>query len=179
MTGMWANLYKIAEALRERGLGGGDFQPDNMMYVGGGLKGADLPASYREFIRETLNLSEARNFQMYGMQEIGSALPRCNEGGRYHVPPWVVCLPLDREGDTLLPMDQGEIEARAAFFDLSLDGRWGGVISGDRIEVDFRACACGAGSPSIRDNVTRFKDLAGDDKISCSGTVDAYVRGLG
>ena len=53
------------------------------------------------------------------------------------------------------------------------------MISGDRIEVDFRPCACGAGTPSIRDNVARFKDLVGDDKISCSGTVDAYVRGLG
>ena len=31
----------------------------------------------------------------------------------------------------------GEIEGRAAFFDLSLDGRWGGVISGDKISLDF------------------------------------------
>ena len=178
MTGMWANLYKIAEALRARGLGGADFQDDNMMYVGGGLKGADLPANYREFIRETLNLSEKRNFQMYGMQEIGSALPLCS-AGRYHVPPWVVCLPLDRDGETLQPLGPGEIEGRAAFFDLSLDGRWGGVISGDRIEVTFEPCACGAATPSIRDNVARYKDLVGDDKISCSGTVDAYVRGLG
>jgi hypothetical protein len=178
MSGLWANLYKIASALRDRGFGGSDFHPENMMYVGGGLKGADLPSNYREYVRDTLNLTEERNFQMYGMQEIGSALPRCNEGGRYHVPPWVVCLPLNRDGDALLAMDQGEIEARAAFFDLSLDGRWGGVISGDRIEVDFGPCACGAGTPSIRDNVARYKDLVGDDKISCSGTVDAYVRGL-
>lgn len=179
MSGLWANLYKIAAALRDRGFSGADFHPENMMYVGGGLKGADLPSNYREYVRETLNLTEERNFQMYGMQEIGSALPRCNKGGRYHVPPWVVCLPLNRDGDALLAMDQGEIEARAAFFDLSLEGRWGGVISGDRIEVDFRPCACGAGTPSIKDNVARFKDLVGDDKISCSGTVDAYVRGLG
>jgi hypothetical protein len=113
------------------------------------------------------------------MQEIGTNLPRCNAGGRYHVPPWIACLPLNRDGDALLTMDQGEITARAAFFDLSLDGRWGGVISRDCIEVDFGPCACGAGTPSIRDNVARFKDLVGDDKISCSGTVDAYVTGLG
>lgn len=178
MSGLWANLFKIASALRERGYDGSDFHPENMMYVGGGLKGADLPSNYREFIRETLNLTEERNFQMYGMQEIGSALPRCNAGGRYHVPPWVVCLPLNLDGDSLLQIDQGEVEGRAAFFDLSLDGRWGGVISGDRIEVDFGPCSCGAGAPSIRDNVARLKDLVGDDKISCSGTVDAYVRGL-
>jgi len=42
--------------------------------------------------------------------------------------------------------------------------------------VDFGPCACGVKSPSIRDNVVRYSDLEGDDKISCSGTVDAYVR---
>jgi len=178
MAGLWANLFRIAEAIRKRGFGGKDFHPENMMYIGGGLKGAQLPEDYREFIRDTLNLTPERNFQMYGMQELGSALPRCNVGGRYHVPPWVVCLPLNRDGDALLPIDSGEVEGRAAFFDISLDGRWGGVISGDRIEVDFGPCPCGSASPSIRDNVVRYSDLDGDDKITCSGTVDAYVRGL-
>ena len=72
----------------------------------------------------------------------------------------------------------GEIEGRAAFFDLSLDGRWGGIITGDKISLDFDPCACGAKSPSIRDNIVRYADLEGDDKIGCAGTVDAYVRGL-
>jgi hypothetical protein len=178
VLGLWANLYRIAAAIRERGCSGADFHPENMMYVGGGLKGADLPADYQQFIRDTLNLTDERNFQMYGMQEIGSALPRCNQGRRYHVPPWVVCLPLNRDGDALLAMDRGEVQGRAAFFDLSLDGRWGGVISGDRIEVDFGPCECGAQTPSIRDSVVRYRDLDGDDKIGCAGTVDAYVRGL-
>lgn len=88
-----------------------------------------------------------------------------------------MCLPLDKDGEKLLPMT-GEITGRAAFFDLSLDGRWGGVISGDQIEVDFGPCICGARSPSIRDNIARYKDLEGVDKITCTGTVDAYVRGI-
>jgi hypothetical protein len=178
IVGFWAALYDIAVEARNRGFGARDFHPENTCYIGGGLKGAHLPADYREFIYETFNLKPERNFQMYGMQEIGSAMPRCQKGGRYHIPPWVVCLPLDRDGEQLLPVGKGEVEGRAAFFDLSLDGRWGGVISGDRIQVDFGPCACGARSPSIRDTIVRYKDLEGDDKISCSGTVDAYVRGL-
>jgi hypothetical protein len=178
LIGMWANTYKVAEEIRNRGYGGKDFTGDNTCYLAGGLKGAKLPDDYREYIYETFNLDPARNFQMYGMQEIGTSMPRCREGGRYHIPPWLICLPLNKEGDELLPIGEGEIEGRAAFFDLSLDGRWGGVISGDRIKVDFGPCKCGARTPSIRDDVARYSDLEGDDKISCAGTVDAYVRGL-
>ncbi len=69
-------------------------------------------------------------------------------------------------------------ESILLFFDLSVDGRWGGVITGDRISIDFSPCACGARSPSIRDDITRYADLEGDDKIGCAGTVDAYVRGM-
>lgn len=177
ISGFWAALYGTCVEIRKRGFSGKDFNPDNTCFIGGGLKGAVLPEDYREFVMETLNLRPERNFQMYGMQEIQTSMPRCQKGGRYHIPPWLVCLPLDKDGERLLPME-GVVEGRAAFFDLSLDGRWGGVISGDRIEVDFGPCECGARSPSIRDNIARYKDLEGDDKITCTGTVDAYVRGI-
>ena len=177
ISGFWAALHGAAVEVRKRGYSGKDFHPDNACYIGGGLKGAQLPDDYREFVFDTFNLAPERSYQMYGMQEIQTSMPRCAKGGRYHLPPWLVCLPLNQEGDALLPIGQGEIEARAAFFDLSLEGRWGGVISGDRIHVDFGPCACGAKSPSIRDDIARFKDIAGDDKITCTGTVDAYVRG--
>ena len=178
LTGMWGNLFNLAQEVRNRGYSGDDFHPENAIYVGGGLKRAKLPADFKEFIYETFNLHPRFIFQMYGMQETGSSMPRCQEGGRYHVPPWVVCLPLNKSGDELIPADDGIVEGRAAFFDLSMDGRWGGVISGDHIEVDFSPCACGAGSPSIADNIARYADLEGDDKIGCAGTVDAYVRGM-
>jgi hypothetical protein len=182
LTGLWGNLHKIAVAMRERGYSAKDFHPDNLMYVGGGLKREQLPPDYREYVRETFNVLPGRNFQLYGMQELGSVKVRCQEGGRYHAPPWMVCLPLNKEGDQLLPVapdgSGGEIEGRGAFFDLSIDGRWGGVISGDRIAIDFGPCACGARSPSIRDNIVRYADLEGDDKIGCAGTIEAYVRGM-
>lgn len=175
---MWGPLYQLAEEVRNRGYTGKDFHPENAVYLGGGLKRAKVPENYKEFIYETFNLSPRFTYQMYGMQETQTSMPRCQAGGRYHIPAWMVCLPLDKEGSNLLPIGQEEITGRAAFFDLSVDGRWGGVISGDRIEVDFRPCACGSPSPSIRDNIARYADLEGDDKIACSGTVDAYVRGI-
>jgi hypothetical protein len=183
ITGMWGALHPFAEEVRARGYSAKDFHPENAVYLGGGLKRAKLPSDYREFVYETFNLSPRFIYQMYGMQELGTSMPCCQVGQRYHVPPWLVCLPLDKNGDALMPgvgdkHAAGKIEGRAVFFDLSMDGRWGGVISGDHIEVDYSPCACGNRSPSIRDNVYRYSDLEGDDKIGCAGTVDAYVRGL-
>jgi hypothetical protein len=179
LTGLWGNLYKVAAAIRERGYSGKDFHPENMMYIGGGLKRELLPPDYREYCYETFNVGQGRNFQIYGMQEIGSVLARNHKCGRYHAPPWLVCLPLDKEGDELMPaVGEGRVVGRGAFFDLSMDGRWGGVISGDRIEIDYGRCECGAATPSVTDDIVRYADLEGDDKIGCAGTIDAYVRGL-
>jgi hypothetical protein len=178
VSGLWAGLYNVAKAVREMGYGAKDFNPENSIYSGGGLKRAVLPDDYREFVYETFNIQPERSYQNYSMQELHSGMPRCQTGGRYHVPPWVVPLILDQTGDNLLPVIDGEYEGRAAFFDLSLDGRWGGVISGDKISIEFSPCACGSKGPSIRDNIVRYADLEGDDKIGCAGTVDAYVRGV-
>jgi hypothetical protein len=178
VTGLWEGLYNVAKAVRELGYSAKDFHPENSIYVGGGLKRAKLPDDYREFVYETFNIQPERNYQNYSMQELHSGMPRCRKGGRYHVPPWVVPLLLDKAGDNLLPRPKGEYEGRAAFFDLSIDGRWGGVISGDKVSIDFSPCACGNQGPSIRDSIVRYADLEGDDKIGCAGTVDAYVRGV-
>jgi hypothetical protein len=178
VTGLWLGLYNVAKAVRDMGFSAKDFHPENSIYVGGGLKRAKLPDDYREFVYETFNIQPQRNYQNYSMQELHSGMPRCRKGGRYHLPPWVVPLILDKEGNQLLPIAKAEYEGRAAFFDLSIDGRWGGVISGDRVSIDFSPCACGARGASIRDNIVRYADLEGDDKIGCAGTVDAYVRGV-
>ena len=178
VSGLWSGLYAVAKAVRDMGYSAKDFKPDNSIYVGGGLKRAKLPDDYREFVYETFNIQPERNYQNYSMQEMHTGMPRCQKGGRYHLPAWLVPLVLNKDGTELLPITKGEYEGRAAFFDLSLDGRWGGVISGDKVSIDFSPCACGARGPSIRDNVVRYADLEGDDKIGCAGTVDAYVRGV-
>jgi hypothetical protein len=179
VSGLWNGLYQVAKAVREMGYSAKDFDPDNCIYVGGGLKRAQLPPDYQQFVHETFNIPAGRHFQNYSMQELNSGMPKCARGGRYHVPPWMVPMILNKEGDALLPHDgDGEIEGRAAFFDLALDGRWGGIITGDKIALDYAPCACGNRGPTIRDNVARYADLEGDDKIGCAGTIDAYVRGV-
>lgn len=178
LAGLWGGLHQVAATVRKRGYSAKDFHPDNCIYVGGGLKRAQLPPDYQQYVHETFNIPEGRHFQNYSMQELNSGMPRCRAGGRYHVPPWVVPMILNKNGDALLAHSSGEIEGRAAFFDLSLDGRWGGVITGDRISLDYSPCVCGSAGPSIRDNIARYADLEGDDKIGCAGTIDAYVRGV-
>jgi hypothetical protein len=179
VAGLWSGLYAVAKVARDKGFSAQDFDPDNCIYVGGGLKRAQLPPDYKQFVHETFNIPEARDFQNYSMQELNSGMPKCRKGNRYHLPPWIVPLILNKDGDRMMEHDyQSEIEGRAAFFDLSLDGRWGGVITGDRINLDYSACACGSKGPSIRDDIARYADLEGDDKIGCAGTVDAYVRGV-
>jgi hypothetical protein len=72
----------------------------------------------------------------------------------------------------------GVAEGRGGFFDVTLEGRWGGVISGDRLTVNFSACGCGRKSPSVLE-VTRYADLPeGDDKLTCAGQIETYVRGF-
>ncbi len=179
ISGLWNGLYQVAKAVRDKGYSAKDFNPDNCIYVGGGLKRAKLPPDYQQFVHETFNISKDYHFQNYSMQELNSAMPKCREGGRYHVPPWIVPIILNKQGDAAIPHDgAGEVEGRAAFFDLSLDGRWGGVITGDKITIDYRPCKCGNKGPSVSDNIARYADLEGDDKIGCAGTVDAYVRGV-
>lgn len=176
-TGMFATLYQIAEGIRAKDHGGDDFNPNNAMMVAGGLKGTVLPENYREFVLETFNVAEQRLYHMYSMREINATFPLCH-AERYHVSPWVIMLPLDTSGEKLLYPGGGEIDARAAFFDASIEGRWGGVISGDRVSVSFARCPCGHQGPTVGRDIARYADLPGGDKITCAGSIDAYVRGV-
>lgn len=177
IMGLFGPLHRVAERVRAQGFSGEDFRA-NTGFISGGLKRVQLPPNYREFVFETLNLAPERICQAYGMQELSSTFPRCR-AGRYHLPPWVMLLLLDESGDQLIePSMTGELEGRAGFFDLSMEGRWGGVISGDRIRVTWGACACGNRSPSVHEDIQRYADMAGGDKIACAGTIDAYVRGV-
>jgi hypothetical protein len=173
---MLAGAYELAIAVKARGVSGADFTEENALFTGGGLKGAQLPPDFRQTIYETFNIDERHAYQLYSMQELNTDFPRCT-AGRYHTAPWVVALPLDESGEHLLDTDDGEVEARAAFLDLALEGRWGGVITGDRVTIDFGRCACGRQGPHIGPDIMRYADLESGDKISCAGTIDAYVRG--
>ncbi len=177
IAGMPALLFQVADTIAAQGYTTADFHPDNTLMMSGGLKGAVVPDDYFERICGAFNIALPHVFNMYGMQELNSFTGRC-AAGRFHVPPWVMVLPLDPTGEVLLDASQGEIEGRAAFFDLSHSERWGGIISGDKVTVDHGECACGHQGPTIGGTIARFSDLPGGDKISCSGSIDAYVRGV-
>ena len=87
-------------------------------------------------------------YHLYTMQELNTPFPKCQQGA-------TTC----RRGSSrsrststarsCSDTDGAQIQCRAAFFDLSLDGRWGGVISGDKSRLDFSPCACGHHGPAI------------------------------
>ncbi len=176
-TGMFPSLFAIVEKLRELGATPGDITADNAVMVAGGLKGTQLPPDYQEQIFSMLHLDATRFVHFYSMQEINLRMPKCPEG-RYHVLDGLVLVVLDQPGEALMPVTDGMAEGRACFIDTSVDGRWGGTMSGDKIVADFGRCPCGGSGPTVMADITRYSETIDGDKITCAGTMDAYVRGF-
>jgi hypothetical protein len=174
--GQWPSLFPLAEGIRAKGYSAKDFNPGNCLITAGGLKGAVLPPDYKEIIYATLNLEPKRVYHAYSMQEINTQFPMCS-AGRYHIPAWVMLLLLNDSGEELLDTGGGEIEGRAAFMDLSVDARWGGIISGDKVKANFGKCLCGHAGPTVAQEILRYADTTSGDKLACSGTIDAYIKG--
>jgi hypothetical protein len=177
VMGVWAQHWAVMERARELGCGDGEFHPDSCVYLLGGLKGVSLPADHREQIYRFYG--DVRRFMTYGMTEIDPTAPIC-EAGRYHRPPWVMWLVLDQDGERLAhPGDDGIIDGRFAVLSLNHEGRWAGLITGDHVNLDTGACACGRPGPTILDDVVRYsEEQGGDDKIGCAGSMEAYMRGV-
>jgi len=178
LSGMWSQHLMIIERARELGVGDGEFHPDSVIGAGGGVKGVALPPDYKEQVDRFYG--QVGMLAVYGMTELAQPLPRC-EAGRYHAAPGLVMLPLDESGQRLLTSADaadGLVEARFGFLDLAYEGRWGGLITGDRVTVDFsERCPCGRFGPTLLDNIGRFVQPGQDDHIGCAGTIDAYIRG--
>lgn len=178
VTAQWAQHMMIIEQARKMGVGDGEFHPQSMVSAGGGIKGVALPPDYREQVNRFYG--ELVRPGAYGMTELLSLMPRC-EHMRYHCPPTLIWLLLDQTGERLLGPSDGEggvVEGRFAFLDLAYEGRWGGLISGDKVQVDFAdTCPCGRPGPTILDTISRFSQSGQDDHIGCAGTIDAYIRG--
>ncbi len=175
VSGLWAQHWAIVQAARAMGVPDGEFHPDTLLAPGGGLKGVALPPDYREQIFGFFG--DVQVMLSYGMTETASPLFAC-EATRYHLPAWLILLVLDQLGERLLDCDEGVVVGRAAFLDLTYEGRWGGVITSDKVTVDFSACPCGRAGPAILEPIHRYGQLGEDDKIDCAGTIDSYVRGV-
>jgi hypothetical protein len=174
---MMALAWRFSEALRDLGAKPGDLTGDNAIFMAGGTKGAVLPDDAEARIVEMLGIAPERFVQMYSMQEINTGMARC-PAGRYHVRDQLVLLVLDEPGEQLAPITDGQVEGRAAYFDFSVDARWGGIISGDKIRADYTGCPCGRPGTTVFPDIVRFANLVDGDKITCAGTMDAYVRGF-
>lgn len=178
LSGLWSQHMLIIQRARELGIGDGEFHPETLLGAGGGIKGVALPDDYKEQVSQFYG--DVVRFGAYGMTEMAQILPRC-EAGRYHAAPGLIMLPVNENGDKLLTREDGVdavVEARFAFLDLMYEGRWGGLITGDKVTVDFaQRCACGRHGPTLLDNITRFAQTGQDDHIGCAGTIDAYIRG--
>jgi hypothetical protein len=89
---------------------------------------------------------------------------------------------LDETGEHMLtPDDAGRVRGRMAFYDPMWQSRWGGIVTGDQATVRYTArCECGRAGPIIEDSVARYSELSagGDDKLTCGGTIEAYIRGV-
>jgi hypothetical protein len=176
--GFWAQYWMIVERARARGVSAGEFHPETVITGGGGTKGANLPDDYEAQILDFFGLTRANVQLGYGMSELSAGCPMVDD--RYRPMPWVIPLILDDAGEVLLNADAnsgegGLVEGRFAFFDVSIEGRWGGVVTGDRVVADFST----PNVSIVHGSVVRYSELeGGDDKLTCAGTVDAYVRGV-
>jgi hypothetical protein len=176
LTGLWAQHMTIIERARKLGVPDGDFNPQSVVSAGGGVKGVTLPPDYKEQVAKFYG--DVIRPTAYGMTEMAQMMPRCDKH-RYHQPPGLIWLLLDASGERLLTAKDGPngvVEGRFGFLDLLYEGRWGGLISGDKVTIDFTPeCPCGRPGPTILDTIARFAQ-AGDDHIGCAGTIDSYIR---
>jgi hypothetical protein len=168
-------LYTAAKRGLEQGLSG-VFAPDSVFMGGGGAKGVPLPDDLEEVICRFFNTK--RMISSYGMTEMNSFSVLCDHD-RYHILPWVTVFLLDLETGQPLPR-KGKQTGRAAFFDMTQDSTWGGLITGDLVSVDWdHACECGRTSVALEKKINRVTEIqGGDDKISCAATPQAQAEAM-
>jgi hypothetical protein len=168
-------FYDVAKRGLEEGARA-QFSADSLLMGGGGAKGMDLPPNVDDILKEFFNVQKVRS--CYGMTEVNSFAPTC-EHDRYHFLPWVVVYVLDYETGKPLPR-KGVQTGRAAFFDPTSDGTWGGIITGDKITIDWDTpCSCGRSSVYVSGKIQRFSEISGgDDKITCAATPSAQAEAM-
>jgi len=176
LLGLSSMLFQVMERAKARGITRMPLHPDSFASISGGRKGTKLPDDYMQQLRDYFGLTDRVHASPYGMTEMSGACPMLPGQQSWAIPPWIVPLVLEATDETLLSPagTTGRVTGRFAFIDLLVEGRWGGLVTGDQVTIDFSPP--GLRTPVIR-AVDRYKDLPGDDKATCAGTIDAYVRG--
>lgn len=168
-------FYAVAKRGLEEGIRA-SFSPDSVLMGGGGAKGVPLPDDLEEVICGFFGFE--RMTSGYGMTEMNSFSILC-EHDHYHMLPWVTVYQLDLESGQPLPR-KGVQTGRAAFFDMTQDSTWGGLVTGDLVTIDWdNDCACGRKSVALRKKINRVSEVqGGDDKISCAATPAAQAEAM-
>jgi hypothetical protein len=146
------------------------FAADSVGTTGGGGKDVAIPDDWPALARKFTGI---RNFKLsYGMTEMIGVMSRCPEG-YFHIPPYYIPYLLDPETGAILPRE-GTQTGQFAALDLLAQTYWGGVISGDKVTIEWdRVCPCGRKGAHIHDSIGRYAtNVTGDDKITCSATID-------
>jgi hypothetical protein len=182
VQGNWSLHWTLVEHARRRGVADRICHPETVITTGGGLKGSQAPADFREQIIGFYGIEPANVQNSYGMSEMIGTGPWSDAAQGYAICPWIVPFVLDKAGEKLLNPASGKgiVEGRFAFFDLLAEGYWGGFITGDKVTIDFSPAepTDGLEGPLVR-QVGRYADLEeGEDKLSCAGTMESYVRGM-
>jgi hypothetical protein len=178
ILGLSSMFWQVMEIAKARGHARVPLHPGSVTAVSGGRKGTKLPDDYLDQLRDYFGMTDDIYTNPYGMTEMSGCCPSLRGGNAWAIPPWIVPIVLTETDETVLnPADgKGEATGRFAFFDLLVEGRWGALVTGDQVTIDFSPSEPGVNVPLIR-KVDRYKDLPGDDKATCAGTIDAYVRG--
>jgi len=178
LLGLSSMLFQVMERAKARGIPRMSLHPDSHSSVSGGRKGTQLPDDYMQQLRDYFGLTDRIYANPYGMTELSGTNIMLPGQQSWAIPPWIVPIVLEATDETLLNPagTTGRVTGRFAFIDLLVEGRWGGLVTGDRVTIDFSPTEPGVRTPVIR-AVDRYKDLPGDDKATCAGTIDAYVRG--
>ena len=170
LLGQLTGLINTAIEGEKRGLSH-IFAPNSAIITGGGLKGQDVPDDWCERIIRFYGVKSIRDG--YGMTETTGYCPSC-EHNHYHIYPFLIPYVFDFNGQ-LLPR-KGIQTGRFGFYDLLTESYWGGFLTGDLVTINWdNTCACGRKGPWLENNIQRISEKqGGDDKISCSGSQQAY-----
>ena len=173
ISAMTAQSWDLMHRMKARGIDKAGLGAGSVYSGGGGRKHLKLPPDFQDQLNAFFGTSGPGG---YGMSEMSWLYPACRKS-RYHVHPFAIALILDQPGERVLARE-GIVEGRFAFMDPTTEYRWGGMISGDKLTVDFGRCPCGRRGMTVLNPVQRYTDITGDeDKIQCAGTIDAYIRG--
>lgn len=176
LFGMWPLVHDWAE----EGLAHGVrklFGPNSVLLTGGGTKGRTFSDGWRERIFDYLGFNN--NYDTFGMSEMTTGALKCDQGN-YHFPPITVAYVLDVETGKPLPR-KGVQTGRLAIFDIAAETYWGGLLTGDLVNMGGfdEPCACGRHGPYMEPDIRRISDLqGGEDKISCAGAPDAHAKAV-